>query len=85
MDIVFSRHAIEKFHLLDRHGWHIERQQVEDAVRNPANLDHSRAPLIIAQAPLDETHVLRVVYKHRDGELLIITFYPGRVSQYGKS
>ena len=83
MKIVFSRHAEEKFGILEHHGWEIERTAVEEAVRNPSVLDRSRTPLMVAQIPLDETHVLRVVYKQRGDELFIITFYPGRTNQYG--
>lgn len=84
MKIVFSRHAEEKFQVLARHGLHIEHQMVIDTVRKPAHLDYSRAPLIIAQVPLDKTHVFRVIYKQDDDQIFIITFYPGRIKQYGQ-
>lgn len=84
MKIVFSRHAQEKFQVLARHGLYIERHMVVDAVQKPAHLDYSRAPLVIAQIPLDRTHVFRVVYKQEGNQILVITFYPGRIKQYGK-
>lgn len=82
MQICFTRHANDKSGVLARHGWSISREQVENTVRNPAYLDRSRAPLRIAQSPLDETHVLRVVYREEQDTMVIITFYPGRKSQY---
>ncbi len=63
----------------------LSNRSIKSVVRNPAMLDHSRAPLIIAQAPLDETHILRVVYREDNDKTLIITFYPGRITQYGDS
>lgn len=84
MKIVFSRHAEEKFQVLARHGLHIDRRMVIEAVQNPDHIDHSRAPLVIVQIPLDKTHVFRVVYKQDGNQMIIITFYPGRVKQYGK-
>lgn len=82
MQIHFTRHAEEKFEVLARHGWAIDRKKVEDTMHTPAHLDHSRSPLTIAQADLDEHHVLRVVYRQEGNTAVVITFYPGRKSQY---
>ncbi len=84
MKIIYSRHADEKFAVLARHGIHIDRAMVERTIHNPNHIDYSRSPLCIAQISLDKTHVLRVVYKQKDGDVFIITFYPGRAIQYGK-
>lgn len=80
--ITFTKHAIEKFDILINHGLRISRKQVIDAVTKPDKLDFSRLPLLIAQRKIDKTHVLRVVYKAEGGTQKIITFYPGRVTQY---
>ena len=82
MQIRFTQHAEEKFYVLMRHGWNISREKVEETVQNSVVLDHSRRPLVIAQSSLDERHVLRVVYKQDEGVAVVITFYPGRKSQY---
>ena len=82
--IRFSWHAENKFEVLARHGWPIDRVTVENAVQNPETLDHSRDPLVIAQTTLDVAHVLRVVYRKEGQNILIITFYPGRKNQYIK-
>lgn len=84
MQIRFTRHANDKFEVLARHGWNVLREQVENTVQNPAYLDRSRVPLYIAQASLDEAHVLRVVYREEQAVMVIITFYPGRTSQYAQ-
>lgn len=86
MQIRFTRHAEDKFAMLARHGWRIARVKVEATVRAPEFIDYSREPLIIAQTDLDETHVLRVVYRgEEEGTAIIITFYPGRKSQYANT
>jgi len=82
MQIRFTRHAEEKFNVLARHGWNISRDKVEETVQSSVILDYSRSPLVIAQSPLDENHVLRVVYKQEEGIRVVITFYPGRKNQY---
>ncbi len=57
---------------------------VLDTVAHPDIVDYSHLPLKIAQRPLDKHHVLRVVYREVSGIKLIITFYPGRKTQYEK-
>lgn len=80
--IHFTRHALEKFEILKRHGVGIPRSAVFKTVRFPQLIDTSRWPLKIAQRDFDKTHILRVVYKEEGGLKTIITFYPGRKSQY---
>lgn len=84
MKIRFSKHALEKFEVLRRHGLRISKGRVLDAVEKPERIDHSRLPLLIAQREFDKTRVLRVVYKIEQNAILVITFYPGRKSQYEK-
>ncbi len=81
--IYFTKHARDKFAVLKRHKFEVTRKQVEGAVNKPDIIDNSRLPLLIAQIKIDKTHVLRVVYKQADKNLIkIITFYPGRTKQY---
>jgi len=82
MEIHFTKHAKEKFRVLARHGVVITEKKVSQTVRLPERIDDSRNPLIIAQSKLNSDHVLRVVYKIEEGIIIIITFYPGRTSQY---
>ena len=82
--IIFTKHALDKFEVLERHGVKINKEQVIATIEAPDLIDNSRLPLLIAQSDLDETHVLRVVFKKEDDIIKIITFYPGRKSQYEK-
>lgn len=84
MEIRFTKHAEEKFWILERHNFYVERSKILDIVTNPHTIDGSRHPLIIVQSDIDERHVLRVVYKREAGTIVIITFYPGRRTQYEK-
>lgn len=84
MKIRFSKHALEKFAILRRHGVHISKQQVLEAIKKPELMDYSRLPLLIVQCELDKNRVLRVVHKVEQNAILIITFYPGKRSQYEK-
>ncbi len=80
--IRFTRHASEKFKILSRHGFGVSRGDVLKTMNRPDFIDHSRLPLKIAQKDFDKTHVLRVVFKEEEGDKVIITFYPGRKTQY---
>jgi len=84
MEIVFTRHANEKFVVLARHNVTISRRKVISTVQKADLIDYVRLPLLIAQSNLDRNHVLRVVYKKETNAIKIITFYPGRKSQYEK-
>lgn len=82
--IYFTKHANSKFNILKKHKFSILRKQVIETVENPEKFDYSRTPLLIVQRKIDKNHVLRVVYKKEEDLIKIITFYPGRISQYEK-
>ncbi|MDP1689099.1 MAG: DUF4258 domain-containing protein [bacterium] len=84
MQIKFTKHAEEKFAVLRRHGVRVAKEQVLNIVKSPDKLDHTRKPLVIAQSAYDKKRVMRVVYKVERNIIIIITFYPGRKSQYEK-
>ena len=85
MEIRFTKHALAKFSVLRRHGVRISRFEVIAAVRTPEVIDYRRLPLLIAQKSFDAQRVLRVVHKIERKTIIIITFYPGRKSQYEKN
>lgn len=80
--IIFTQHALQKFGVLERHGFIISEEQVLATITNPHKIDHSRSPLLIAQRKIDSTHLLRVVYRKEGNHRIVITFYPGRTKQY---
>jgi len=80
--IRFTKHAERKFMVLARHGFRVSRDLVILTVENPELIDDRRLPLLIAQRRIDFRHVLRVIYKEEDDDQVVITFYPGRRSQY---
>lgn len=80
--IKFTQHAERKFVVLIRHGFRISRESVILTVLEPESVDTDRMPLLIAQRRIDTRHVLRVVYKVSGEDWVIVTFYPGRRSQY---
>lgn len=84
MEIHFTKHAREKFRILARHGVKIPKKNVLETLKEPEHREYTRLPLLIVQRSLDENHVLRVVYREEEHVIIIVTFYPGRKSQYEK-
>ena len=82
--IYFTKHAREKFKILKDHKFIITKNQVVETLNKPDLIDRSRAPLLISQRRISQTHVLRVVYKKENDNKIIITFYPGRRKDYEK-
>ncbi len=80
--IIFTKHARDKFEILKRHKFLVSEKQILKTIEKPDLIDYSRSPLLIAQGKFDREHVLRIVYKIENGNIKIITFYPGRKSQY---
>jgi hypothetical protein len=85
MVIVFTKHSRDKFDVLKEHGVRVTEPGVIAAITNPDIIDRtSRKPLLVFQARLDKSHVLRVICKKEHNTLKVITFYPGRTKQYAK-
>lgn len=83
-EIRFSDHARLKMEILASHNVHIDQDFVVGTVRSPDKIAIEEDKLI-AQKRLDETLVLRVVYREFNAFILIITLYPGRRSRYEKN
>lgn len=84
--IIFTKHARKKFEILKSHKFLVSREQVLKVLVEPDFVDsYSREPLFVAQRGLDKTRVLRVIYRKEGKNVIVITFYPGRKSQYEKN
>lgn len=81
MTIKFTRHALEKFEVLARHGFAVTSDQVAAALLSPDKIEIDRDPPI-AQKQFDDRHVLRIVFRVEGDDLVVVTFYPGRRRQY---
>jgi len=49
---------------------------------SPSQLVSARGRRMFAQAPIDERHLLRVLFEEEEGGLVIITVYVGAKRQY---
>lgn len=80
-EVRFTRHAQAKFSILADHGFFVSEEQVRQTVLSPDRVEDWHAEQI-AQKKMSDTHVLRVVYRVEDDDIVVITFYPGRRRRY---
>jgi len=81
-DIKFTKHAKDKFKILEKYGFSIDINTVINVINNPVRVD-KRGKQYLAIKPLNNLHALRVVYEVRENIKVIITFYPVRRDKYG--
>lgn len=83
-EIRLSNHARFKLQVLAEHELTLELDFVLETVRTPDRLESGEEDKLIAQKRLNETLVLRVVYREFSAFILVITLYPGRRARYEK-
>lgn len=79
--IRFTKHALQKFADLAELGFVVTQEQVLDVLNDPDHIVTTADPPI-AQKPISERHVLRVVFVEATDEIRIVTFYPARKDRY---
>ena len=80
--IRFTPHAIAKFEELRGQGFEISEEAVIETVLNPVQVVSGHTDRTIAQSPLREHLLLRVVYDEVGDTITVITFYPAERSRY---
>lgn len=76
--IIYTKHAKEKFKILEEQGFSVKKELIEKAIESPDLIDYSQSPLLVVQKSIDEKHILKVVFRKENGIIKIITFYPMR-------
>lgn len=80
--IELNQHAVLKIEVLATHGITISPEIIIDTIRSPEKVEFSGGEKYIAQKRLNETLVLRCVYREYADRILVITHYPVRRSRY---
>lgn len=81
MRVHYTKHALEKFKLLEIYGFKIERLEIEEILGNPLRVD-ALGEFSGAIKPLDERYALRVIYRRSNDEIAVLTFYPVRRDRF---
>lgn len=82
--IKFTEHALIKRDILRLHGFLVETSTLEDIIESPEKVETGYKNRKIAQKRISPTHVLHVVYEELEGEIRVVTFYPGKRERYEK-
>lgn len=83
MKIVYTIHARKKFSDLLLFGTKVTKSQISNAVNKPKYESRDNGNQI-AVCDFDDKHNLRVVYKKKKGDIIIITFYVYRKGRYAE-
>ncbi len=73
--IRFTKHAREKFALLEKYGFPLDEAAVRGTILNPSHVDRRRGQ-VLAIRPFDEEYAIRVVYRLINDNIVVVTFYP---------
>jgi len=76
--IRFTHHARRKFQTLRELGLKVEERKVLEIVRKPSMVERTWKGRLVTTGPLNSTHVLRVVFEKQNGNITVVTFYPGK-------
>src|SRR3989442_8486343 len=74
--IRFTKHAREKFALLERYGFPLNEAAVKRTILNPSRVERRRGQ-VLATRPLDEEYAIRVVYRFINDNMLEGDLLPG--------
>ena len=80
--IQFTKHANEKFALLRKYGFTINKRDVMRIISKASRIDRKGTQLL-AIKEITSKYALRVVYEERKGIIIVITFYPVKREEYG--
>jgi hypothetical protein len=81
--IYFTAHALDKLGIIRQQGFPVHEDTVVRTVLEPQEVFLGYSGRYIAQAVLDASHILRVVYEEESEAITVVTLYPGRRRQYG--
>ena len=80
--IRFTAHALDKLREERERGFDVDENLAMEIVARPYQVAPARDGRMFAQSPVDERHLLRVLFEEEAGGLVIITVYIGAREQY---
>lgn len=83
MRFLFTKHAVkDKLPELKTFGWIITRSRIKEIVTKPRWSGLTKKGQKTAMDLVDETHILRVIFRKEDGIITIITLHIARKGKY---
>ena len=80
--IRFTAHALDKLKEERERGFDVDEALAIEILSRPYQVAPARAGRRFAQSPIDERHLLRVLFEEETGGLVIITVYIAAREQY---
>ncbi len=77
----WTAHARDKLKLIQNQGFIVDEDLIVSALHQPQQIVPGFSGRLIAQATLDDEHIIRVVYEETN-VITVVTLYPGRRSRY---
>jgi hypothetical protein len=81
-EIKYTKHAKEKFLILSKYGFVVDKVQIEEAINSP-DLFEKRDEEMVFTKIISQRYAIRVICKKKGRLLKVITFYPIRRRKYG--
>ena len=78
--VEFTLHAEDKLKRLMKVG--VTKEKVLEIIENPEKVVNGYYGRKIAQGLLSEDLILRIVYEESEGEIMVVTIYPGERRRY---
>lgn len=80
--IRFTNHALNEIREERERGFDVSEELAMEILLRPAQLVPARDSRMFAQSPIDDRHLLRVLFEEENEGLVIITVYIGVRQQY---
>lgn len=68
--MIFTKHAENKFDILNKHKIYFTREQIEDVIKTPEKIEKKNKFVLVNKDDI------KVIYQEKDGIKKILTFYP---------
>ena len=75
MEILFTKHAEEKFTILKARGWRLTKKQITQIISSPQWKGNTVYNQKTALGSVDEQHIIRIVFSQERDTIKIITFH----------
>ena len=81
MIIHYTKHAEEKFFILQRHGRQILKEDITALIKIPENIDKRDEYTVISGTVSPEDESWEVIYKKEGTAIRVLTFYPVKAKE----
>lgn len=82
MKIIYTKHALEKFVVLEEEGWKITKWKIVRTIKNPQWTGESRFGQETVMSLMNDKHIIRIVLGKKGDIIKVITFHIARRGKY---